>query len=132
MSRLLIYAKTMARNVRRALHPNKVSVVRINGAPVSETVINLSNAYLVSFVALHLISFLLISWDGFSMETNISAVVALSNNIGPGFGGVGPTMNYAGYSIFSKIIFCIDMLAGRLEIFPILVLFSRFTWNRKA
>ncbi|MBQ3927330.1 MAG: TrkH family potassium uptake protein [Clostridia bacterium] len=132
MSRLLIYAKTMARNVRRALHPNKVSVVRINGAPVSETVINLSNAYLVSFVALHLISFLLISWDGFSMETNISAVVALSNNIGPGFGDVGPTMNYAGYSIFSKIIFCIDMLAGRLEIFPILVLFSRFTWNRKA
>jgi len=132
MSRLLIYAKTLVRNIRHALHPNRVSVVRINKAPVSETVINLSNAYLVAYVALHLISFLLISWDGFSVEANISAVVSLSNNIGPGFGEVGPTLNYAGYSFFSKIIFCIDMLAGRLEIFPILVLFSKHTWNRKA
>ena len=75
-------------------------------------------------------SFIILSLDGFSMMTNLSAVIASFNNIGPGFEAVGPTCNYAAYSVFSKMILIIDMLAGRLEIFPILVLFTRSTWKK--
>lgn len=132
MARILIYVKSMVRNIRHSLHPSKVSAVRVNGSPISDTVITTSNAYLVAYVAMIILSFLLVSIDGLSVEANISAVLATSNNIGPGFAAVGPYVNYACYSAFSKVIFCIDMLAGRLEIFPILVLFSRTTWSRKA
>jgi len=76
------------------------------------------------------LSFLVISLDGFSTGTNISAVVACFNNIGPGLEAVGPTCNYGAYSDVSKAVLIIDMLAGRLEIFPMLVLISRSTWRR--
>ena len=76
-------------------------------------------------------SYLLVSLDGFSITTNLSAVAACFNNIGPGFDMVGPTCNYAGFSDFSKLILIIDMLAGRLEIFPILILFSKATWKHR-
>jgi trk system potassium uptake protein TrkH len=72
---------------------------------------------------------LLISLDGFSTTTNITATLACLNNIGPGLEAVGPTCNYAGFSIFSKLVLILDMLIGRLEIFPILVLFSKNTWR---
>ena len=77
------------------------------------------------------ISFLLISVDGFSITTNLSAVLACFNNIGPGFDAVGPTCNYSAYSAFSKIVLTWDMLAGRLEIFPMLILLSRSTWKHR-
>ena len=90
-----------------------------------------TNAYLAAYVVIIIISVLLISLDGFDFETNMSAVLACFNNIGPGMAAVGATCNYAAYSVFSKIILSIDMLAGRLEIFPILVLLSRSTWTRR-
>jgi trk system potassium uptake protein TrkH len=77
-----------------------------------------------------ILSFLVISLDCFSTGTNISAVLACFNNIGPGLEAVGPTCNFAAYSLTSKLALIIDMLAGRLEIFPILVLLSRSTWHR--
>ena len=77
------------------------------------------------------LSFLLISVDGFSVTTNISAVLACFNNIGPGLEAVGPSLSYASYGVFSKIVLILDMLAGRLEIFPILVLFAPATWKRR-
>ena len=76
-------------------------------------------------------SVLLISVDGFSVETNLSAVLSCFNNIGPGLGAVGPTRNFADFSVFSKFILIFDMLAGRLEIFPILALMTRSTWKRR-
>ena len=76
------------------------------------------------------LSFILISFDNFSVGTNFSAVLACFNNIGPGLEAVGPTCNYSAYSSFSKLVLSADMLAGRLEIFPILLLFSRSTWKR--
>jgi len=82
-------------------------------------------------VVIIIISTLLVSLDGFDFETNMSAVLACFNNIGPGMAAVGATCNYAAYSVFSKLVLSIDMLAGRLEIFPILVLLSRSTWNRR-
>ena len=78
-----------------------------------------------------LLSFVIISLDNFSLTTNISAVVSCFNNIGPGMAAVGPTCNFAAYSVFSKVILSVNMLAGRLEIFPILVLLSRSAWTRR-
>ena len=87
--------------------------------------------YFVIYAFLLVGSVLLVSLDGFSIETNLSAVLACFNNIGPGLDVVGPTGNYAGFSILSKTILTIDMLAGRLELFPILCLVQRTTWHRR-
>jgi trk system potassium uptake protein TrkH len=112
------------------MHPNRVQVVRNNGAVVEEQVLENTHAYLAAYVVIFIVSVLLISIDGFSTTTNISAVLACFNNIGPGMAAVGATCNFAGYGILSKLILTVDMLAGRLEIFPILVLLSRSTWKK--
>ena len=129
--RVLLLFKILRRNIRQILNPQKVMVVRNNGKAVDEKVLANTNAYLAAYVVIIIISTLLVSLDGFGFETNLSAVLACFNNIGPGMAAVGPTCNFAAYSIFSKIILSVNMLAGRLEIFPILVLLSRSTWMRR-
>ena len=131
IGRLLLILKSLRRNIRQVLNPRKVQVVRVNNKVVDETVLDNANAYLAAYVVLVLVCFILISWDGFSVETNISATLACFNNIGPGLDAVGPTCNYAGYSDLSKVILTVAMLTGRLEIFPMLVLCSRATWTRR-
>jgi trk system potassium uptake protein TrkH len=126
---VLLIFKSLRRNIRQVLHPKKVQIVRSNGAVVDEKVLDNTNAYLAAYVIIMIISVLLISLDGFSTTTNITAVIACFNNIGPGLEAVGPTCNYAGFSILSKLVLILDMLAGRLEIFPMLVLLSRSTWR---
>lgn len=130
-SRVLLVIKSLRRSVRQVIHPERVQVVRSNGHPVDEKILQNTNAYLAAYVIIILLSFILISIDGFSMMTNLSAVMACFNNIGPGFEAVGPSCNFSGFSSFSKLILILDMLAGRLEIFPILILFSRSTWKRR-
>lgn len=112
------------------LRPRSVNVVRVNQRVVKDDVLHGVNVYMAAYCALAVVSFLLVSIDDFSMETNLTAVMACMNNIGPGLDVVGPTGNYALFSPFSKVILSVDMLLGRLEIFPILVLFSRHTWDR--
>jgi trk system potassium uptake protein TrkH len=129
--RTLLLIKSLRRNVRYILHPQKVQSVRANEQMVPEKVLDNAHAYLAAYVLIIVFSFIVISIDEFSMTTNFSAVIACFNNIGPGFESVGPTCNYAGYSLLSKAVLIIDMLAGRLEIFPILILFSRSTWTRR-
>ena len=129
--RVLLLFKILRRNIRQILNPQKVMVVRNNGKVVDEKILSNTNAYLAAYVVIIIISTLLVSLDGFSFETNFSAVLACFNNIGPGMAAVGPTCNFAAYSAFSKIILSINMLAGRLEIFPILVLLSRSTWTQR-
>ena len=129
--RALLVAKSLHRSVRQVVHPQKVEVVRLNGHAVDEKVLQNVNAYLAAYVIVTILSFLLISLDGFSITTNLSAVFACFNNIGPGFEAVGPTCNYAAYSDFSKLVLTWDMLAGRLEIFPILILATRSTWRHR-
>lgn len=129
--RALLVIKSLFRSVRKITHPQKVQVVRINGQPIGEKVLQNTNAYLAAYAIMTVGSFLLISVDGFSITTNFSAVLACFNNIGPGFDAVGPTCNYAAYSMFSKLVLSLDMLAGRLEIFPVLVMFSRTTWKHR-
>ena len=130
-ARLLLLFKSLGRNIRKLVNPKKVQVVRINGRAVNETVIDHANAYLAAYVIIMIISVLLISLDGFSTTTNITAVIACFNNIGPGLEAVGPTCNFSGYSDLSKLVLSWAMLAGRLEIFPMLVLFSKNTWKKR-
>ena len=129
--RALLVVKNMLRSVRQIIRPQRVQVVRMNGQAVDEKVLANTNTYVAAYAIIIIASFLLISVDGFSITTNFSAVMACFNNIGPGFEAVGPTCNFASYSIFSKLVLIWDMLAGRLEIFPILILFSRTTWRQK-
>ena len=131
VARVLLLFKSLRRNIRKILNPQKVQVVRNSGKPVSESVLDNANAYLAAYVVIVIVSFLIISLDGFSTGTNISAVLACFNNIGPGLEAVGPTCNFSAYSALSKFVLILDMLAGRLEIFPMLVLLSRSTWRRR-
>ena len=131
IGRALLIAKILRRNVRQVLYPNKVQVIRMNGRVVDENILRNTNAYLCAYVIIILASFLLVSLDGFSTTTNLTAVVSCFNNMGPGLESIGPTLNYSGYGVFSKIVLVFDMLAGRLEIFPILVLMSRSAWKRR-
>ena len=130
-ARLLLLFKSLGRNIRKLVNPKKVQVVRINGRAVGETVIDHANAYLAAYVIIIVLSFLVISIDNQTIGTNLSAVLACFNNIGPGMEAVGPTCNFAFFSPLSKLVLIFDMLAGRLEIFPILILFSSYSWKRK-
>ena len=130
-ARVLLLFKSLRRNIRQVLNPRTVQVVRNNGKVVDEKIIANTNAYLAAYVVVIIASYLIISLDGFSVGTNLTAVLACLNNIGPGLEAVGPTCNFAGYSVLSKLVLTVCMLAGRLEIFPILVLFSRSTWKKR-
>jgi trk system potassium uptake protein TrkH len=130
-SRLLLITKVLRRNISKLLHPNRVQAVRINDRVVDEQVLDNANAYLSAYMILMAASFMVISLDNFSLGTNFSAVVTCFNNVGPGFELVGPTCNYSAYSPLSKLVLCFDMMAGRLELFPMLALFSRRTWRQR-
>ncbi len=130
-ARVLLLFKNLRRNIGQILNPQKVQVIRNNGRVVDEKILHNTNGYLAAYVVILILSVLAVSLDGFGFETNMSAVLACFNNIGPGMAAVGPTCNYGAYSWFSKLVLSVDMLAGRLEIFPILVLFARSTWSRR-
>ncbi len=130
VARAMLLMKSLRRNIGQVLKPRKVQLVRNNGAVVDEKILDNANAYLAAYVVIMFLSFLIISLDNFSVGTNFTAVLACFNNIGPGLEAVGPTCNFSGYSTLSKLVLSFDMLAGRLEIFPMLVLFSRSTWRR--
>ncbi len=130
VARIVLLFKSLRRNIRRLMNPKKVQIIRTAGRPVSEKVIDNTHAYLAAYVTIIIVSILLISLDNFNTETNLTAVLSCFNNIGPGMGAVGPACNFGGFSDFSKIILTLDMLAGRLEIFPILILLSRSTWRK--
>ena len=130
VTRLLLLVKSLRSNVGKVLNPRRVRLVRNNGEVVSQQLLDNTNAYLAAYVCIIILSYILISIDGFSVGTNFTAVLACFNNIGPGLEAVGPMCNFSGFSDFSKLVLSMDMLAGRLEIFPILVLFSLNTWRK--
>lgn len=131
VSRVLLLMKSIRRTIRKALHPRRVQPVYMDGRAVSEEVCDNVNAYLAIYCVILVLSFAIISVDGFSIGTNFSAVASCFNNIGPGFELVGATQNFSIYSDLSKIILSLDMLLGRLEIFPLLLLLSSDTWSRR-
>ncbi len=131
VGRGLLLFKSLGRNIKQIVRPRRILSVRSNGRAVDERIVGNANAYLAAYILILFLSFLIISIDNFSIETNFSAVLACFNNIGPGLGAVGPAGNFAGYSPLSKLVLIFDMLAGRLEIFPMVILFSRSAWRQK-
>lgn len=129
--RALLVFKNLKRNIKHSLHSKSVEVIRVNNHVIEEKVLETTNAYLAAYVFIILASVIIVSLDNFSVTTNITAVLATFNNIGPGLEAVGPTCNFAGFGDISKLVLILDMLAGRLEIFPIMVLFLRSTWRYK-
>lgn len=132
VARLIILVKSAFADMRKMAKPRTVISVRLDGEAVSEKVIKNVRTFFVISVGLIIVTTLLISIEGSAdLLTNLSAAITCLNNIGPGLGLVGPMGNFSGYSAFSKILLSLDMLAGRLELFPILIMFSPATWKRR-
>ena len=130
ISRILILAKSIFREIRIASHPRITKKITMNGRQLDhETTRNVS-VYMCAYVAILIISVLIISLDNFDFTTNFTASLATLNNIGPGLAKVGPTQNFSLFSPLSTIVLTLNMLIGRLEIFPILVLLSPFSWQK--
>ncbi|MDD4717440.1 MAG: TrkH family potassium uptake protein [Eubacteriales bacterium] len=132
VSRFMIMAKALKREAMHILHPKAVQKIKLDKMPVSEDVIRGTAIFMVVFLWITAVSIVLVSLNGFDMDTSVSAVVACINNIGPGLGVVSPVGNYSGFSVFSKIVLSLNMLIGRLEIYPMLLLISPAVWHRKA
>ncbi len=131
VSRLIILFKEIGKELLVLVHPEAVKHIRLEGKSLEHSVVRSVNCYLIMYVFIYILSVFLIAWaDNFDFMTNFSAVAATFNNIGPGLGAVGPVCNFGAYSDFSKIILTFDMLAGRLEILPMLILFLPRTWRK--
>ena len=130
VSRILLLFRTMINEVHSNLRPNSVKRVYFEEKPVDKEILRSVSVFLATYFFIFSISLLLIGIDNFDLTTNFTAVAATFNNIGPGLELVGPTQNFSIYSNFSKIILIFDMLAGRLELYPMLILFSRNTWRK--
>lgn len=130
VARVLILIKSGFSEIKQVARPRSVNVVRLDGEVLSAETVKKANIHLFFYVLLICVSVLAISFDGFGLETDLTAVLSCINNIGPGLAFVGPMGNFAGYSAISKIILSFNMLFGRLEIMPMLILFSPFAWKR--
>ena len=112
------------------IHPRRVKRVMVDGHPVDSEVVRATNVYMMWYVLVFTVSVNLISFDDHDLITNFTAVTATINNIGPGLNLVGPTGNFSFFSVPSKLVLILDMLVGRLEIFPVLALFAPSTWKK--
>ncbi len=131
VSRIILLFKSMRRNYKRMVHPHAVGVVQLDGKRVDDDTIGGVTVYFALYMLIIAIVFLLLSFNGFDLETNLSATIACFNNIGPGLAGVGPASSFAAYSGFSKIVLSFAMLFGRLEIFPLLIALNPVVWTKK-
>ena len=131
VSRVAIAVKTVNKELSSLIHPRNVKVLKYEGKAIEHNVLRSINTYLVAYILIFSVSLLLISIDNFDLTTNFTAIAATLNNIGPGLSKVGPTCNFGIFSPVSKYILMFDMLAGRLELFPMLLLFAPRTWMRE-
>ena len=130
VSRLLILCKSARKELQLYLHPNAVKKIKMDEKAIPHEVVRATNMFLFVYIMIFVTSLLVISLDNLDMISNFTAITATLNNIGPGLGAVGPTGNFGMFSWFSKLILTFDMLAGRLEVFPLLLLFKRDTWRK--
>lgn len=130
VTRIVLYFKQAVRDFKQMLRPNTVLNVRMNDRIVENNVVKGVNSYLLAYVMILVISSALISINGFDVTTSFTAVVTTLNNVGPGLEMIGPVGNYSAFSSFSKLVLIFDMLAGRLELFPIMLLFVPNTWRK--
>ena len=122
--------KIARRDLNKILHPNTVKIVKLDRKRVSEDTVSSVKSFFFVYLVITALSVLLVSFDGFDIETTSTAVFACINNIGPGFGMVGATGNYSEFSDFSKIILAFNMLVGRLEVYPMILMFVPSVWRK--
>lgn len=132
VGRLIILIKASFRELRRAINPKRVKAIKLDGAVIEKDVVITTSTYFVIYMFIIGISALLISIEDFDFTTTVTAVVTCINNVGPGLAAVGPVENFADFNPFAKLILSADMLIGRLEIFPVMILFMRSTWKKST
>ena len=130
VSRFIIWWKSIRNQLESFVHPRSVKSVEMDGKAIDKDTVRSVSNYMVVFLLVYVISVFLLSLDEFDLVTNFTAVLATINNIGPGLGMVGPAGNFAEFSYFSKIVIIFDMLAGRLELYPILLLLTPGVWKK--
>lgn len=129
VSRIMMLAKTVKKEIMIYIHPNSVKKIKMEGKVVSHETLRATNVFIITYVAIFVVSLFLLSFEEHSLESSFTAVVATLNNIGPGLSEVGPTGNYSHFSDFSKYVMMFDMLAGRLELYPMLMIFNYNMWK---
>lgn len=131
VSRILIYLKSLKKEIAHLCHPRNIKIIKIDGKPLQHDVLRSANIFLIVYILIFACSVLLISVDQFDLVTNFTAVASAIGNIGPGLALVGPTCNFDLFSTFSKYVLMFNMLAGRLELFPMLVLLTPSAWKKQ-
>jgi trk system potassium uptake protein TrkH len=131
LSRILLWFKMVRNELRHLLSSRSVNSIKVDGKQVDQSVQKNAANYMILFFFIFVIIFLVLSFEQLSFETNFTAVAACINNVGPGFGAVGPSGNFAMYSPLSKIVLSFAMLFGRLELYPMILLFSPSIWRKK-
>ena len=130
VSRIILLLKSIVKEIRIMAHPRTTFKTTMNGRIVDHETIRGVNVYVAAYFAIFVGALLIISLDNLDFTTNFTAVVATINNIGPGFNLVGPTKNFSVFSDLSKFVLSLVMLTGRLEIFPMIMLFAPTTWKK--
>lgn len=129
VSRIVILIKTVGKELHSYIHPKSIRKVKFEKKPVEHEVVRATNVYFITFMILFTASVFIVSLEGKDLITTFTAVTATINNIGPGLELVGPTQNFGGFTVYSKLVFMFDMLAGRLELFPLLILLHPTLWK---
>lgn len=128
--RVMLLIKTLIKELDTSVHSRSIKKIKLNGRFIEHEVIRSVNVFMVAYMALFVVSMLILSLDHLDFVSNFTAVAAMINNTGPGLVAAGPIENFAGFSILSKLVCIFDMLAGRLELFPLLILFAPSTWRK--
>lgn len=131
VSRLVILVKSGMRDIKKAINPRSIETVKVDKQTVEEPVVKSVSVFFATYVIVLAVSALIVSLDGRDLTTTFTSVIACIGNIGPGLGAVGPTGNFANFSVLSKIVLSFDMLAGRLELIPMLMIFTPYAWSKK-
>lgn len=131
VSRLVILVKSGIRDIKKAINPRSIETVKVDKQTVGEPVVKSVSVFFATYIIVLAVSSLIVSLDGRDLTTTFTAVIACIGNIGPGLGAVGPTGNFSDFSILSKIVLSFDMLAGRLELIPMMMIFTPYVWSKK-
>lgn len=131
ISRFILYVKSIKKELAFQLHPHSIKKIKMDGKTVEHEILRSANGFLLVYLLIGIISLILVSLDDFDFATSFSAVTSCMNDIGPGLGMVGPTGNYAEFSVLSKFVLMFDMLAGRLEMIPMMLLLTPATWRKQ-
>ncbi len=129
VSRIMILAKTVKKEIMIYIHPNSVKKIKMEGKMVNHETLRATNVFFITYMLIFVVSMFLVSFEEHTLETSFTAVAATLNNIGPGLSEVGPVGNYSGFTALSKYVLMFDMLAGRLELYPMLMIFHMGMWK---